>query len=196
LAAVTEPAAIARYQIAAGKASSYITHGLPLGRVGILRDDYDRLRASIALLESVDAITPLGQQDEDGYALLETCLKRIAEHAKPPVVLAWALQRWLSHEGLGPSWDVCAASGAALTETPAWVAPSAGGHVKSAFVFEYADRIQVEAETLIGLARLGELEAPPDHLRRTGPTLSTLVAFLEHHAHRALKACRAIAADC
>jgi DNA repair protein RecO (recombination protein O) len=182
LAGSSDPLAVAVMSLASGKVNRFVTQAQPIASFRGLRGDYDRLAQALALLELYGAVVPYEQPLPEAFSLLLGSLEALEAHAKPEVAFVWAQVRLLSVSGFMPQFDRCAATGAAVRESPAWLSPSAGGAVSAAAAGSFSDRYPVAREALVGLARLEELAAPPDRFKFAPEACVALLPIWRHVA--------------
>lgn len=192
LAAVSEPLTHATFQIAEGRRQRFVTQAQPRTAFPGLRSDFERLSFGLALAELYAAVTHPGQVDPDLFDLLIVSLEVLASLPEPKAAMVWAELRLMEIEGVAASWTHCTARGTTLAENPAWVSPSAGGHLSAVAALEARDRFQAPAEVLIALDKTAMLEAPPPRIKRVDECLAVLHRFWLHHAHGPLPANKAM----
>ncbi len=192
LAGSSEPLMMAELELAEGRHTRFVTQAQPITSFPGLRTDYDRLRFGLALAEIFAAVTTPGQAGEEPFELLSRSLGAIQDHPNPLVALIWAVLRLLELEGVMPSWTFCVSTGAPLAESPAWVSPHAGGYLSVGDEQGYSDRFRVDAEVLLGLSKMADLEEPPARFKHAEASFHTLFPFLENSVHATLPACREI----
>ncbi|MCW5942957.1 MAG: DNA repair protein RecO [Fimbriimonadaceae bacterium] len=191
LGAASEPLAHVCAQVSVGPKRRYVSQVKPLGSFSAVRGDYQRLHGALALCELYAAVLPFDQPDPEAYDLLLLSLRALADHPRPTVAAIWAEVRLLETAGFAPQFDRCAQSSGPIGENPAWFSPQAGGYVSAELAAGCADRFLVSAETLLGLARIGDLEEPPANLKRSDEALVLLhrywvsVAGMRLAAHEA-----------
>ncbi len=192
LASVSEPLALATFQVSEGKRSGFITQAQTLPGFRGLRQDYERLAVALAHVELVASIAQLGDADEDVFAATIHALKAIENHEFPVVAGVWAQLQLMNLEGILPGWTTCALDETELNEDPAWVSPMAGGYVSPGHSSEFPDRLTASAGVLIGLSKTAELAEPPPRLKLAGACMQVLHPFWLHHVGRDLPACVAM----
>ncbi len=192
LAAASEPTSLVTLQLASGKRQGFITQAQIHPGFPLLRRDFVRLQSALGFLELVAAVTPLDRPDDGVFDLAVRVLTQLESHAYPGIVLVWAQSRLMIEEGLHPNWIECGISGEALSENPAWISPTAGGYIIASQAVEYMDRFTAKAETLIGLAKVAELESPPARMREWEGCLEVLLRFWQYHIGRDLPANEAV----
>jgi DNA repair protein RecO (recombination protein O) len=180
LSAFSEALTVARFTFATGRQRRFVTQVEPLAGFRGLRSDFDRLQTALALIEVADAILPYEQPDEECFDLLLAALAHLERHPKVFVAYVWAQLRLLTLSGFLPLFMECAVTGAPLKEAQAWYSPEAGGYVSASHAVGFADRRQVAAEVLIGLAKTAELDAPPPNLRRCEEAQAVLLTTWRH----------------
>ena len=156
-----------------------------------MRADYDRTLAALALAELTAVGVPYESPQfdtHDLYDLLVASLAAIDESEDWKPALVWAEAKLMEAEGVHPEWTSCAVSGVALAENPAWVSPTAGGHVAGEGAFDFGDRFLATAEALIALKKVVELESPPKSLKMADECLKVLFAFWRHALENRLPA--------
>ncbi len=75
-----------------------------------LRDDFERLRQGLSMLEAVNKITPERDPVPQLFTLLSRALHALDEHCSP-IMLGAFFWRLLSIEGYSPQLDACVACG-------------------------------------------------------------------------------------
>ncbi len=166
LAGASEPLVIAEFQLAVGRVRHYITQAQPLSSIGSVRRDYDRLLCGLALVELVAEHLPYESQQPEIFDSLIVALSAVSGEGEACVGLVWFAAKLLADEGQMPDWKVCASSGVSIKTTPVWYSPGAGGTVSESSADRYPDRRRASAEALTGIARIAELDRPPDRLKR------------------------------
>lgn len=188
LAGISEPANYLRAQLTASGRTRYLAQAEPLRGFGGLRSDYARLAAALALLEWFDALTIEERPDPDLVDLLVRSLGALEVHPRPDVALAWAELAALAAEGHMPTWTRCAVTDERIVDNPSWFSADAGGFVSAGAVGAFSDRVQVRAETLIGLDKLVALSEPPAGFRPVLEALDILASLLPRVVGRKLPA--------
>lgn len=188
LAGCSEPLMLARFQLNVGRAQRFVSQAQPVQAFAGLRSDYDRLSLALALAEVVEATSQPENPEPEVFDLLVYALRALELGSEPGPVFVWSALRLMELEGVAPSFVVCAATGEALVENPAWVSPTAGGYVRPEVSEALVDRFLAPAEALIGLAKTAELDEPPAHLRKIDAAVFVLHRLWEHNAHRKLPA--------
>lgn len=190
LASISEPLTCSTLQIATGKRISYVTQAQPKRSHPGLRLDYDRLVLALGLLEVIEAIANADQENSTLFDFLDGSLAILEIHSEPKVAICWVLNALLELEGVQPNWGVCANTGAAVKENPAWFSFMAGGYVPRSNDPYPPDTLEVRAEVLLGLAALTETSRPPERLKFSAEILQLLFAVWEAASHKSLPALR------
>jgi DNA repair protein RecO len=175
LAGASEPLSVSIFHIAAGKRQAFVTQAQPITSYPGLRDDYDRLTAAMALAEVIAATTPHERPEPELFGFAVGALRMIEVHEKPKVALAWSFVRLLEVTGHLPSFDRCAETGVQIQEAEPFFGMEMGGYVVADRAMAWTGRRRTKAEVLVGLAKLAQLELPPQNLRELGPSLRLLV---------------------
>lgn len=186
LAGSSEPLTHATFSLATTHRFPFVTQAQPKRSFPEIRSDYDKLLASLALLECTDALTTFDQPVDDLFAHLLASLEFMGKATRPGATLVWALVRMLEIEGLAPQWIECAISGEPLVENPALFSYSAGGYVRSEHSANLPDKFRVPAEALIGLSRIGNLDEPPQNLKFLLDCQTVLVRIVRDAGHQPL----------
>jgi DNA repair protein RecO (recombination protein O) len=192
LAGVSEPLTVATFGIAEGRQRTFIQQVVPEASFAGLRQDYDRLSYALALTEFYAAVLTEGTSAEAEFQELLIALTNLEHHERPMISLVWSLLRILELEGVGPQFLVCSVTGAKLTEDPAMLSPTAGGHVLFAEAQNFSDARPVDARYAIALGKLACLDRPPNSMLDASLVLRALAPFLFHHAHAPLANLKAI----
>lgn len=174
LAGVSEPLSVSDMTLAAGKRNRFVTQVLPLLSFGGLRSDFDRLTYGLALTEVAAAVLPWESPLPETFDLLIAGLHALEVHETPLVALCWALVKLLDVSGFLPQFAECVETGQPIQEANGFVSPTAGGYVVEAHAGRFQDRYRVPAEVLVTLAKLAELDGPPQRLKRAPDCLYAL----------------------
>ncbi|MHB1487158.1 MAG: DNA repair protein RecO [Acidimicrobiales bacterium] len=75
-----------------------------------VREDLDRMRRAIAMLEAVDQVAQEGEANPELYRMLVGALRTMSEHDSPLIVASFFL-KLLALDGSGPVLDNCARCG-------------------------------------------------------------------------------------
>jgi DNA repair protein RecO len=188
LAGSSDPLVVAKFQLASGKKNLYITQTQPMASYRGLRNDYERLSFALALCELYSAVVPWEEPYPEAYELLNSSLKQLENHEKPPVALVWAELQLMSLTGFLPAFDRSAVDGKIVEEANPWLSPHAGGYVGDEDALRYTDRVRTRAEVLYGLARMSELGEPPKNLKHVEECLIVLLPFWRQIAEAPLPA--------
>lgn len=188
LAGSSEPLTVARFTLAEGRSTRFVTQAEPITSFPHLRRDYDRLALALGLAEFFAHTTVEGMPTPESFDTLHAGLAALETHENPIAAMVWALSQALELEGVWPDWIHCAHHGTEPTVSPCFVAPSAGGFVCDQCPPRHSDGIWVRSEVLIGLARIAELNAPPTNFKFASEALYVTVIFAIHNAHAALPA--------
>ena len=188
LAGISEPLVFCRLHLAAGKHQKYVTQSQPGSSFPGIRNDFDRLSFGLAVAELATVHLPYEAQDETVFELVKTSLTGLSEQYDPDIVYCWFAARLMMLEGQMPEWRVCSLSHRALSTTPVWVSPAAGGAVHDDVAERFADRWRVSAEALIGAEKVAELESPPTKMKRKEECASLLHRFWQGALDAALPA--------
>jgi DNA repair protein RecO (recombination protein O) len=191
LSGIIEPFTMAQFQIVSGKYRYFIRQMQLVDSHHLIRTDYSKIMAAMALCEAYAAITPYEQVHPELFDQLKGSLKLIEQHDVPKIVFVWSLLKLLSYEGLLPSFIACTSHGSELSENPAWFSPAAGGYVSVGVANNYDDRFVVEAESLIALHKLASLSEPPERLKSIDSCLLVISRLLNYHVQRSLPAFKA-----
>ena len=191
LAGSSEPLLCAEFQVAAGRVNRFVTQVQPCTSFPGLRSDYDRLAMALALVELFEAVLPWDEVDPDAYELLEACLRALEAHAEPLVAYVWAQTALLGIAGFLPSFARCAVGETPIAEAEPWFSPGAGGYVAERHADRYPDGFRTRAEALMGLARIAQCLAPPEHLKFAPECLRVLLLVWQHTLERRLPALEA-----
>lgn len=188
LAGSSEPFSVCTMSIAPGRKRRYVMQTQPITSFPGLRADFDRMTIGLGLLELALAILPHDDPAPRAFKFLVEALHHLEGHPKPIVVAVWAEVVLMSIAGFQPRFDACAVTGQSMREAEAWVSPSAGGYVVAEEAIDFRDRFRVRFEVLVGLAKIGKLEAPPKNLKFAKECLRTLVPFWAEIVGRPLPA--------
>ncbi|MFQ3668146.1 MAG: DNA repair protein RecO [Fimbriimonadaceae bacterium] len=188
LAGSSEPFAVCTMSLAPGRRRRYVTQTQPITSFPGLRTDYDRMAIGIGLLEIAAAVLPHEDPAPRAFKFLVEALRYLEVHPKPIVAAVWAEVGLMQIAGFQPRFDACAVTGQGLREAEVWVSPMAGGYVVAEEAIEFPDRFRARFEILVGLARIGELDAPPKNLKFAVDCLRTLVPFWAEIVGRPLPA--------
>ncbi len=195
LAGASEPLSVCSMNLATGSKAWFLTQAQPITSYPGLRSDYDRLAYGLALAELAAAVLPHGQEAPEAFRFLVEALRYIEVHERPLVALIWSEVRLMEISGFLPSWNASVVSGASVQEAQAFISPMAGGYLTSIEAAEYRDRFLVRAEVLYGLAKISELELPPERLKYSEDTLRALFPFWRHFAESHLPANEQVVAN-
>lgn len=150
-----------------------------------IRDDYGRLRAASALVETVEKITPERERAYSTYTLLLGGLEALS-HARPDTIVPAFLVKLLSLSGYHPQLRLCAGCGRAGA-LGAFSAALGGGICEACWEQDLeairlpADRISLMARLLA--ADFGH-EGEPD---ATAEVTHALRRYTEYHLERPLR---------
>jgi DNA repair protein RecO (recombination protein O) len=164
-------------QLAPGRKVKYVTQSQPVTSFPGLRSDYAKLSFGLALAELCAAVVPYEEPAPEPFQFLVEALQRLEKHEKPIVALIWAELRLMDLSGFLPRFDLCAVTGAPVSDALCWLSPMAGGFVCRDSADAYVDRFQARAEVLFGLARLCDEDVPPGNLRFAPECLAALLPF-------------------
>ena len=165
LAGISEPLSVSDMTLAEGKRNRFVTQVMPVASFPGLRNDFDRLTYGLALTELAAAVLPWESPLPETFELLTCGLHGLETHPEPLVVLCWALVKLLDFSGFLPLFDACVETGASIQEAFGYLSPTAGGYVVEAAAARFQDRYRVQAQVLVALARLAELDEPPARLK-------------------------------
>ncbi len=188
LAGSSEPLIHAIFHYAQGRAQRYITQVQPISSFPGLRKSYEALVSALAFCELIRLSIPYESPAPEAYHDLVVLLQALQREEEPGPALAWAAARLMVHDGRSPDWTECQDTGERVSERPAWVSPSAGGHVSRESARSYGDAFSVQPETLMALNKLTPLEEPPPRLNGWEECLVVLQRFWRHELHDSLKA--------
>lgn len=160
-----------------------MTQAQPITSFPGLRTDYARLSAAFSIAELHACVAQAGNVSPEAFQLLEATLRAIESHPEPPVAAVWGQACLLELEGILPACLRCAVTGEPLKDNPSWFSPQAGGLVASSVANDYNDRYLVRAEALIGIARIAELDVPPNRLKFAQECLRALGPYWKAVAH-------------
>lgn len=192
LGPLSEPLMHAQLHLAEGRAFRFVTQIQPMESFSGLRSSYERLCAGLALAELAAHALPEASPNADALDVLLLALRALCEDRAWGPVLVWAESKLMELEGIWPEWAVCCESGEPLRETPAFASPSAGGAISRGFAGNRSDRFEVSVESLLGLAKVVELQAPPTTMKRADECVRTLMRFWEAFLERELPAHRSL----
>lgn len=195
LSGMSEPLSVSVLQLAAGRATRFVTQAQPLSSFPLLRTDYERLSAGLALAEIAAAVLPHGQPAESEFEMLVTSLRHLEIHEKPLVAFLWAQVKMLETAGFHPSFGTCAHTGVRVAEAFGWFSPTGGGYLCESEGLRYNDRYLVRAEALLGLAALAPLDEPPKNIRFSVEAARALFPFWRSVADRQLPANESFVAE-
>lgn len=188
LAGSSEPLVCAEFQVAAGRVNRFVTQVQPSTSFPGLRKDYDRLAMALALAELYEAVLPWDEVDPDAYQLLEASLRVLEAHPEPVTASVWAQTALLRLTGFQPSFARCALDGTSIAEAQPWFSPGAGGYVAERHADRHPDGVRTRAEALMGLARIADLESPPERLKFADECFRILLIVWQHTLERRLPA--------
>lgn len=191
----SEPLIRAHFTWAEGRARRFVTQVQPITSYPRIRNDYDFLIAGLTLAEILAVSVPFEspQFDVEGsYNLFVHCLGALNTAEKWLPACVWAHSKLMAAEGVSPEWLTCASCGEPVNENPAWISPSSGGYVSSAYALSQADRFQVSMEVLIALSRIVDLDEPPENVKYGSDCLRVLFQFWRHHLEARLPAFEAL----
>jgi len=192
LAGASEPLSVSIFHVAAGKRRQFVTQAQPITSFPAIRSDYDRLAAALVLAEIAAETTPHERPEEALFGFTVAALRFIEVHEQPLVALVWAGVRMLEITGHLPSFVRCAETGVKIREAEPFVVPAAGGYVVAERAVTMAGRFQTKAEFLVGLAKLAELDLPPDRFKQVHASLRLLEVFWQDIAGGRLRALRSL----
>jgi DNA repair protein RecO (recombination protein O) len=187
LAGASDPLCESILTFAAGRQTRFVTQAEPQNSFRLIRGDFERLVAGLALAELVAHLLPFDQPDPDLYDWFLASLAFLAEHPKPMVALLWAEVGVLAESGFEPEWTQCVVTGAAAADY-AWVSPHAGGVVADEEAGKFTDRFRTRMEVRVALARLRTLAEPPANVRFADECFLTLYPFLKAAVDRPMPA--------
>lgn len=192
LAGVTEPLTVGTFQMAKGKARSYITQVQPLTSFPKLRSDYDRMLLALAIAELAAVILPHEERSDDSFRFVLQAIHylEIAENAL--AAFLWAECKLMAIAGFQPSWTECVVTGQTISENPAWVSPQAGGYVALGSETGFSDRFAAPAEALIAAEKIQELDIPPASVKFLSESVRLVIRFWMTFADDPLPTHRAV----
>ncbi|MBI5707821.1 MAG: DNA repair protein RecO [Armatimonadetes bacterium] len=188
LAGASEPLSVSALHLAIGKRQWYVTQAQAITSYPGLRLDYERLSFALALCEIASWIFPHEQPAPEAFRFFVESVKYLEVHPEPLAAAVWAEVRMLELAGFGPQFVSCVACGRQLSGVEGVLSPKAGGLVCPEHEEGHHDTFRVRAEAAIGLERIGELDAPPEHFRFGGEAYRALLPFWLHVVERALPA--------
>lgn len=188
LAGSSEPLVCAEFQVAVGRVNRFVTQVQPSTSFPGLRRDYDRLAMGLALAELYEAVLPWDEVDPDAYQLLEASLRALEAHTDPVTASVWAQTALLRLAGFQPSFARCAVGDTPIAEAQPWFSPGAGGYVAEQHADRHHDGVRTRAEALLGLARIAELDEPPERLKFAPECFRILLIVWQHTLERRLPA--------
>lgn len=191
LAGSSEPLTRGRFTWAEGRFRRFVTQVEPSTSYPRLRADYGSLMAALAVAEVVSWALPAESPSIEIYELCLESFDHLSSEADPSVVLAWSLARALAIEGHSPSWTTCQDTGAKLAWTPAAFSASHGGLMQSPALSRFQDVIWIEAEVLVGLEMIGQLDAPPNKFKHDKKAVSVLISVWKNVLEHDLPTCQA-----
>lgn len=194
LAGASELMVLAQFTWAEGRARGYIQHVRPVTSFPGLRKNYDGMLAGIAWCDSVKNYLPMGAPADELFELSVVVLRWLEQRGDSIPVLVWGFAKMLTEDGVAPDWMSCMVTGERLTKTPVAFDFSVGGPVDDAEAV--SGQVEwVDAEALIGLSRIIELEEPPKQMKRALEALSLLRKVMEFHTDRRMLALGSLISD-
>ncbi len=168
---------VAQFQLASGRVRRFVTQAQPVSSLPALRTDYVRLVCGLALMELVSVQMPYEAVHAEVFDSLSLALSVLGGDGDPAVPLVWFAARLLTSEGQMPDWKRCSVTAKPIKTTPVWYSAAAGGAVGEDEQDRFPDRRRASSEALMGIARIAELERPPDKLKRSIECCSVLFRF-------------------
>lgn len=150
----TEPLMLLRCQVVRGPRNNVLAQVEVRRSFARVREDYLRLSAALALLESLDACLEEGDPHPESLELTLSFLTAIESCSDPLAWLAWADLALLDQIGFRPNWGE--SEGNDLL-----VSPSAGGALEEEAI-PPRDAFRVSRDTLDALRALQDADSPPD----------------------------------
>lgn len=188
LSGSSEPLTVAKFTLAEGRNTRFVTQAQPMGGYPKLRSDFDRLSLALGLAEFYAHTTIEGVPTPEAFDALHSGLVALEQHPNPIAAMIWALGQALELEGVWPDWVHCVHHGSEPTTSPCFVSPIAGGFLCDECARTASHGFWVRSEVLIGLARVVDLESPPTNFRFAEEALFAAAEFAEHNAHANLPA--------
>lgn len=148
----TEPLMLLRCQVARGRRNNVLAQVEVRRSFARVRQDYLRLNAALAFLESLDACLEEADPHPESYDLAERFLSAIEEPCDPLAWLAWADLQLLDQIGFRPNWGEGTPPGAL-------VSPMLGGVVEEGDV-PPRDAFRVSRSVLEALRALQDAPVP------------------------------------
>lgn len=192
LAGVTEPLTNARFELAIGRKTSYITQAQPTIPHSRFRNDYKRILSAQSWLEVLDAFLPEGEPQDHLYDLCLQTIQGIETADDPLAALIWGDSYLLYVCGFGPQFSESVISGNSLDDNEVFVSPTAGGALIASEAKAFRDAASVRREVVIALNRILELTKPPNRVKFSKEVLQALLPFLVNAAGRNLSAHRTL----
>ncbi len=192
LAAISEPLSVADMTLAEGKRTRYITQVLPVASFPGLRKDYERLTYGLAVTELAAAVLPWESPLPETFEILTAGLSSLESHPEPLASLCWALIKMLEVSGFLPQFDTCVETDVRIQEAFGYLSPSAGGYMVESASVRFTDRYRVQAEVLVALQKLSELDEPPPRLKMASECLTALFPLCRAVAEMQLPALTAV----
>jgi DNA repair protein RecO (recombination protein O) len=181
-----------------GRNMAVLAQARPLG-AGLAADDLIRLACAGVLAELVDATVEEGHPEPRVYDVLAEVAARLADPSSDArVELALAAFTLASVGGYQPELNRCVGCGQPLQDRVGQFVPTMGGVLQDGCSLEGAASLPCSAVTLRVLRRMAAAdEVTVKRLRWTDPIRdqveAILVAHLEHHLDRPMKAARVLA---
>lgn len=181
-----------------GRNMAVLAQARQLG-TGLAGDDLIRLSCAGVLAELVDATVEEGHPEPRVYDVLAEVAARLADpNSDARMELAMGAFTLAQLGGYQPELDRCVGCGQALQDRDGHFVPTLGGVLQDACSQEGAVGLPCSASALRVLRRMAAAdEATVRRLRWTNPLRdqveAILIAHLEHHLDRPMKAARVLA---
>lgn len=175
---ITEPLTFSKIELAAGRATNYITQAQPLGGGAHLRDNYKTLSVALAIAEILDATLHVGEPHPEAFDLCRIAIDALGDSNETLGVMCWSDLKLMEICGYSPQFSESVVSGELVKPRFARLAPESGGVLKASESSDEVRSFAVTAETLIALAKLQALEAPPSFLKKARDVAVAITPFL------------------